>query len=116
MELMETYTTIENSRKNDAYESAKKKVASLRGFHKHFMIYILVNLFISFRGVFDNMEAGTTIKNALSDGDVYSLWIVWGFIILIHGMNVFSRINIFGHKWEERKIKEYMNEDTRNSK
>ena len=113
---METYKTIEDKRENDAYESAKKRVESLRRFYKHLTIYVLVNLFVSFRELFHNMEAGATIKNSLSDGDVYTLWIIWGFIVLIHGMNVFSSINLFGHKWEERKIQQYMNEEARSYK
>ncbi|WP_298518371.1 2TM domain-containing protein [uncultured Kordia sp.] len=99
--------------KSEAYIEAQKKVASLRSFYKHVAIYIFVNLFISFREHFHNMEAGATIKSSLKDGDLYTLWIIWGFVLLIHGMNVFSSINIFGAQWEKRKIKQYMDEETR---
>ncbi|WP_420572691.1 2TM domain-containing protein [Kordia sp.] len=110
---METYRNIKDTRRNDAYESAKRRVVALRKFYKHLTIYVLVNLFVSFREFYHNIEAGATIKSSFTDGDVYTLWIIWGIVLFIHGTNVFSSINIFGHKWEERKIQQYMNEETR---
>ena len=115
---MESYTNYtETSRMNtEAYVSARERVKSLLGFYKHLAAYVLVNLFISITAIYEAMEAGFTLKSALSDGDVYTLWIIWGIGLAIHGLNVFSFIGIFNHKWEERKIKEYMEEDTRNWK
>lgn len=110
---MKTHHNSNTTREQDAYERAKQKVTSLRGFYKHVIIYFVVNLFISLRGVSYHIGGGLSVKQALLNNDRYTLWIVWGFILFIHGVNVFSSVNIFGQKWEERKIQQYMNEETR---
>jgi hypothetical protein len=102
--------------KEDAYLRAKKRVDSVRGFYIHLAIYILMNLFITSRRIYEFMEDGFSFVNSLSQEDVYTLWIVWGIGLAIHGINVFSSSSLYGQNWEERKIREYMNEDARNSK
>ncbi|CAM1350034.1 2TM domain-containing protein [Tenacibaculum ascidiaceicola] len=48
------------------------------------------------------MEAFLDINN-------YNLFFWWGVIVFLHGFNVFAKGKLFSKKWEERKIKEYMN-------
>lgn len=99
--------------KTEAYAMAEIKVKSLRSFYIHTCIYVIINLLVSSRIVWESMEQGLSFKQALVNGDVYTLWIIWGFVFLIHAMNVFSLISIFGYQWEKRKIKQYMDEETR---
>lgn len=108
--------TNETRMENESYLRAKKKVDSLRGFYRHLLVYLLINLFFSGRMFYEHLEENLRLENIFSDGNVYSLWIIWGFILVIHGLNVFSSISILGQKWEQRKIKQYMNEGTHNRK
>ncbi|QHI39134.1 hypothetical protein IMCC3317_45350 [Kordia antarctica] len=118
MELMEDArrNTDNIQIENEAYVRAKKKMESLRGFYTHLAVYILINSIFTIRTIYERVQDGFTIGNALSDGEIYTLWIIWGLGLTIHAVNVFTFISIFGQKWEERKMKEYMNKDTRNWK
>ena len=98
--------------KKEAYLEAQRKVESLRSFYKHLLIYITINFLVSWRIIWESMEDGLSFKQALSEGDAYTLWIIWGFFLLIQAINVFSSISIFGSRWERRKIKQYMDEET----
>lgn len=102
--------------KEEAYLRAKKRVASVRGFYTHFAIYVLMNIFVTSRTIYERMEDGFSLRNAFSDEDVYMLWIVWGIGLVIHGINVFSSSSIFGQNWEEQKIKEYMGQDEKETR
>lgn len=93
---------------------AKKKVAKIKGFYNHLVIYIIVNIvlfllqdkitiiFLSKRA-FGNPEFLETIN-----WDVFGMPIVWGLILIIHAVNVFGNGFFFGRKWEERQIQKYM--------
>ena len=111
---MEKLNNIDDQKsKSDAYIRAKKRVESLRGFYIHLAVYIVINSFITLRNIFEYVENGFTVKDAFSDGDTYTLWIIWGLGLLIHGINVFTYASIFGQNWEEKKIQKYMDEDAR---
>ena len=50
-------------------------------------------------------------KKPSFDGDNYSLWLWWGIGIVVHTYQMFgSRLLFLNKDWEDRKIKEYMNE------
>ena len=92
------------------YMRAKKRIEEIRKFYKHLMVYVLVNFFISFFKVRDYMEDGDTFMEALSNFDVYIVWVIWGFFLLLNAIKTFNTSMILGSDWEERKIKEFMNE------
>ncbi|MGH1388470.1 2TM domain-containing protein [Kordia sp.] len=106
-------TAMHRASKKEAYLEAQRKVESLRSFYKHLAIYITINLLVSGRIIWESMEDGLSFKQALSEGNTYTLWIIWGFFLLIQAINVFSSVSIFGSRWERRKIKQYMEEETR---
>jgi hypothetical protein len=114
MELMENanHNTDETRIESESYVRAKRKMESLRSFYTHLAIYIIINSFFTFREVYELVQEGFTLKEAFLDGDIYTLWLVWGFGLIIHGFNVFSSIRIFNYKWEQRKIEQYMKEDS----
>ena len=109
----EKNTAMDSVSKEEAYLEAEKKVKSLRSFYIHTFIYTIINVFVSWRIIWESMEDGLSFKQALSNGDTYSLWIIWGFFLLIQAINVFSSVSIFGYQWEKRKIKQYMDEEIR---
>ena len=96
---MKTYKTDE-----DKYLRAKKKVDDLKGFYSNLLSYCLVIPFLIF-------------INLLTSPDHYWFWypmIGWGIGICFHAWGVFNRSSKLGKDWEERKIKEFMENDTNN--
>lgn len=85
------------------YKRAKAHVDAVREFYGHLAVYLAVNL-----GIF-------LINLVTSPGAWWFYWPLfgWGIGVLIHGFNVFGEFRFFGKDWEERKIREYMEHDTR---
>ncbi len=86
---------------------AKKRVDELKGFYIHLTVYIAVNAFILINIFLRN-------DNFWQWGHFFSP-IFWGIGLAFHASKVFSFDLIFGKGWEERKIKEYMEKDRKES-
>ncbi len=111
------HNNIDNSkRKEDAYLRAQKKVDNLKGFYIHLLVYFIINSVFTYIKIAENMGNGATFQEAFFDNDNFGLWLLWGIGLVFHGVNVFITNGKFGQDWEERKIKEFMNEDIRNLK
>lgn len=93
------------------YEYAKKRVQEERTFYTHLGVYLVINTIITIvilqlqQYIYD----GYLIINLISSP------VLWGVFLLGHGLWVFRdeksrkkpfRFSLFGKKWEERKIKE----------
>ncbi len=93
---------METSEKERKYFRAKDKVENIKKFYTSLMSYVF---FITFL-------AGL---NYWLDGWNYPwfLWAAfgWGIGLIFHAIKVFSISPFFGRDWEERKIKEYMEDD-----
>lgn len=91
------------------YKIAQKRVEKLKGFYNHLLIFLIINAII----VFFNLRN-------LEDGESYFQWhnfltcSIWGFFLLLHAASTFIPNFILGAKWEERKIKEFMDEEIQN--
>lgn len=87
----------------DKYMKAKKKVDNIKAFYGHLLAYCLVIPFLFF------------INYMTSPGYWWFLYLMlgWGIGIGSHAFGVFGNNLIFGKDWEERKIKELMNEDNK---
>jgi hypothetical protein len=82
------------------YERAKERLEKLKGFYIHFTIYlIMVFVFI--------------YLNLMSTGFPWAIFPIagWGFGVAGHAMEAFEYNPFLGRKWEERKIKEFMEKD-----
>lgn len=99
--IMETNLAYEK------YQRAKKQVTEIKGFYSHLLAYTTV---ISFLAVIN-----------LIYSPIY-LWFFypllgWGLGVFFHAMKVFNFMPFFNNKWEERKIKEFIeHEKTINKK
>lgn len=83
------------------YKMAKDKVEAVKGFYVHLIIYFLcVPLFI-----YLNYMSKTSFPWALFPIGG------WGIGVATHAAETFNYNPFFGKKWEERKIKEYMEKD-----
>ncbi|SFZ92615.1 2TM domain-containing protein [Flaviramulus basaltis] len=95
-----------NPIEKERYTRAAKRVKRIRGFYTHALVYIVINILI----------VTINIQN-LAPNESYFQWhnfitlIGWGVGLLAHGLSVFAPNIILGKDWEERKIKELMNND-----
>lgn len=99
------------------FERAQKKVAEIRGFYNHLVVYIIVNAALL---LFREKFVFTLIsKEALGNPEfldwlnwnIFGTPIIWGIALGIHAFKVFSNRSIFGKEWEERQIRKYLEED-----
>ncbi|PQJ78438.1 2TM domain-containing protein [Polaribacter porphyrae] len=93
------------------YVLARKRVERISKFYKHFAIYIIVNIFLSAIFIVGDMNDGDTFNEAFFDYHNYKIWLFWGIGIAFQALNTFGLNFILSKDWEERKLREYMNED-----
>ena len=85
----------------DKLGMAKHRVAELKGLYTNLISFIVVNVLL-------------IVVNLITSPD--SLWfywvtIFWGFGIILHAVNVFAlNGSMLSGKWEEKKIKDIMND------
>ena len=94
---------------NFEYETAKKHVKKIKGFYSHLIVFIAVNIMIIFLNL-NNLDEGESyfrFKNFMT-------FTFWGIGLLAHGLSVFGSNLLFNSKWEEKKIKEFMEEEKQN--
>ncbi|MBL4605566.1 MAG: 2TM domain-containing protein [Flavobacteriaceae bacterium] len=104
-------TIIDNNNQDRKYQRAKKRVEKLKGYYSHLAVFIIVNTIISITKIVHDMDDGKTLVEAFFRYDAFSLWLWWGIGMLFHTYKVFGASLLFMNKdWEEKKIKEYMNE------
>ncbi|MDZ5472929.1 2TM domain-containing protein [Bacillus sp. 31A1R] len=86
--------------KDEKYLKAKRRVQNLKAFYLHLTVFILVNsmlIFINFNSDYGNWWF------------LYPLG-GWGIGLLVHAITTLA-YGRFGSDWEEKKIKEYMDQD-----
>ncbi len=83
-----------------AYKEARKRVKKLKKFYRHLMMYVLVNAFLVALNLYQNPDK------------LWCLWVIfgWGIGLAMNAISTFVPEIFFGKEWEERKIKEYMNQ------
>jgi len=96
---------------DDRYERAKKRVQKIKGFYWHFVSYFIVNMFISSSKIVSNMNDGENFTESFFDFGTFALWVFWGIGIFFHAFEVFGKHLLFGEKWEQRKIQEFMEKE-----
>jgi uncharacterized membrane protein YecN with MAPEG domain len=101
--LIEFITSTKGIIMNDEkYEKAKKRVEELKKFYGNLVTYIVINIML------------VIINLVTSPDNLWFYWvsIFWGIGILLHASKVFILKGKFlGEAWEEKKIKEIMEQD-----
>ena len=90
---------------NSNYVHAKKRIKKLKDFYGSLAAYIIIMPFL----VFINLKTGT---------GVYWFWFPmfgWGVGLAFQAYEVFGANKYFGKSWEDRKMKEFMEEDKQNN-
>ncbi|MFV0572105.1 MAG: 2TM domain-containing protein [Xanthomarina gelatinilytica] len=98
-------TTAEHNRQ-EAYYRAKKQVDEIKGFYGNLLSYCIVIPFL----IFLNYQTSWSFQ---------WFWfpmLGWGIGLAVHGLSVFLPDFILGKSWEERKIKQLMEEDKKHWK
>lgn len=95
-----------NYKENISYKAAHKRVKDIKGFYIHFLVYVLINAAIF---VVTTQDEG--FIDGLTNLSNYTTIFFWGIGLFAHWASVFGPGFIFGKKWEEKKIKELMDQD-----
>lgn len=90
------------------YQEAVKKVAKIKAFYTHLIVYLFICTFIVVKKI-QNIDEGETIWHA------FKVPFFWGIGLLIHALRVFDRFPFFGNDWEQRKIKELLEKEIKNN-
>lgn len=97
-------------KKSLKYLRAKKKVETLKGFYGHLAVYLIINtgIILVLANVFGK---GETDFSRLT---IYIPSGFWGIGLISHAIYVFFALyvkNNFIKRWEEKKIKQFLEED-----
>lgn len=94
METQKAY--IEDKR----YEKAKERVQAIKGFFGNLLAYCIVIPFLAWLN-YRTTDFPWVLFPALG----------WGIGLITHGMEAYGYNPLWGRRWEERKIKEFMEQD-----
>jgi len=86
-----------------SYERAKRRVAQIKGFFFHLVTYVVVIAFLFFIDVFAEDDPGNWWFYWPAFG--------WGIAVVIHAATVYGPF--LGSGWEDRKIKEFMDKESK---
>ena len=93
----------------EKYERAKKKVKEIKGFYTHLTVYLVVNTMILLLRL--NFFKDGFANISIPDWSYFTTPFFWGIGLTFHGLYTFQHKFSFFKRWEERKIKEYMDRD-----
>lgn len=88
------------------YAEAKKRVKQIKGFYIHLLVYVAVNIFIFVNNA-NELPAG----ESLLQWKTLATPFFWGIGLLAHASSVFLPNFLLGKEWEQRKIKELMEQE-----
>lgn len=95
---------MEDYRKENRYLRAKERVEEIRKFYNNLTSYLVIITILAVVNYWDNEWRYA-----------WFLWVVfgWGIGITFHAFRAFNWSPFFGRDWEERKIKEFMQDEER---
>ncbi|WP_419211898.1 2TM domain-containing protein [Maribacter sp. X9] len=97
--------------KADKLLRAKNRVKELKGFYIHFIVYVVINMFITTITIVARMNAGESFHDAFFNFASFSTAIFWGIGLAFHAAKVYNYSPFFSKDWEERQIKKYVEKD-----
>lgn len=60
------------------------------------------------------MNDGANFLESISEFETFKVWLYWGIGLVVHAFSVFGLPFIFGKNWEENKIQQFMEEESKN--
>ena len=106
--LPATANTYRDYSEEERYIQAKKHVEKIKGFYIHFAVYIIINIFLLIV-IAANLDKGESFWQF----GHFATAFFWGIGLVFHAMGVFLPDVVLGKKWEERKMREYMDRNER---
>ena len=96
---------MEPDNRDSKYLKAKKRVTELKEFYLSLTSYVVFIIALAGLNYYINQLRSP-----------WFLWAAfgWGIGIIFHAIKVFGGISFFGKDWEERKLREFMEEEERN--
>lgn len=90
-----------------AAERARRRVKALKGFYQHLAAYLVVNAGLLLTSYYkaDYLQNN---QHEFWSFQTFSTAIFWGIGLLCHAFNTFGTNILLGKDWEERKIREYV--------
>ncbi|MDC8003553.1 2TM domain-containing protein [Aureisphaera galaxeae] len=104
----------------EKYERAKNRVKEIRGFYSHIIIFFIINTCIYVLRFYLLPKWGV-----ISDDEGFQNWLNWNTYLLplfwavgiaIHGIWTYRHKFVNIKKWEDRKIKEFMDEEDKETR
>ncbi len=95
--------SIDSNDPAGAEQRARRRLVAEKSFYVHLAIYVIV-------------ISGLFVINVLTGhGRWWFVWpaIGWGIGLTIHALSTFGMIGLLGRDWEERRLKELMEEEQR---
>ena len=102
---------MRNYKEEDSYFRAKKKVEKIKGFYTHAIVYVVINIMLLIL-----IYSSYTHKSNFWNLGTFSTAIGWGVGLLIHGISVFGKQIVFSESWEQKKIKQFLEEEQQGAK
>ena len=93
--------------KDSKYFKAKRRVAEIKKFYSSLMFYLIFIFFLGGLNYYTNQWDYP-----------WFLWAAfgWGIGIFFHALRVFQWTPFIGKDWEERKLKQFMEEEEKKNK
>lgn len=98
---------MENSNSEyERYQKAKKQVKEIKGFYGHLTSYMIVLAIL----IYINLK--------YTPEYLWFIWTMfgWGIGVFFHAVRAFNWFPFLNKDWEERKIRQYMDEDKNKNK
>ncbi|WP_282124361.1 2TM domain-containing protein [Algibacter mikhailovii] len=101
----------ENKKKEQSYIQAKNKVKKLKMFYFHLIGYVIMVVLLCYNLVIveDEYRDFFTWFNI-------TIMIAWGGFIILHALSVFKNKTFFSKKWENKKVQDFINKETKSTK
>jgi len=90
---------------------ARRRVAELKGFYTHLMVYIVINTIIVVVKLVGTSYYGETFMGPFWHFSTFGVWIFWGIGLVFHASRVFGFIPFLGRDWEDRQIQKIINQE-----
>lgn len=96
---------------------AESRVKELKKFYDHIAAYLIINfvftLISNYYDIVVHIYGDFRISNKITTQgfDYYPLWIIWGVFLAMDAFRIFGFVKLFGRKWEEKKLKEFINKE-----
>ncbi|MBE8726950.1 2TM domain-containing protein [Flavobacterium hungaricum] len=87
----------------ERYYQAQKKVKEIKKFYEHLTVYVLVNPIVM------------VVNLTTSPEHLWFLYCLfgWGIAIVMNGLKAFNYAPFFDKEWEERKIREIIEQESK---